>query len=106
MMQVGRKIDLVVALVGALLSSGSVWAGDSLLPIDHCQEINARDQSSYVLVKNIFTSGRDCLVVTSSHITIDMRGFSIVGDGSAVGISATVPVEGVTVRNGTVKGFA
>lgn len=105
-MQVGRKIQLAVALVGALLSSGPVWAGDSLLPIDHCQELNAGDQSSYVLVKNIFSPSRTCLTVTSSHITIDLRGFSISGDGSAVGISASVPVEGVTIRNGTVKGFA
>ena len=105
-MQVGRKIQVAVALAGALLSGGPVWAGDSLLPIDHCQEINAGDQSSYVLVKNIFSPSQTCLTVTSSHITIDMRGFTISGDGSAVGISASVPVEGITVRNGTVKGFA
>jgi len=106
MMQVGRKIRCAVAILGTLMSSGSVWAGDSILPIDHCQVLNAGDQSSYVLVKNLFSSGGDCLTVNSSYISIDLRGFSISGSGSGVGIGASVPVEGVSIRNGTVKGFA
>ena len=105
MVQVGRKFRCTVALVGVLMVSGPVGAGDSILPIDHCQELNAGDQSSYVLVKNIFAPNRSCLTVTSNHITIDMRGFSISGNGSAVGISSSAAVEGVKIRNGTVKGF-
>jgi len=73
---------------------------------DHCQELKGGDQTSYILVSNIYSPSRTCLVVSSSHVTIDMRGFTISGDGFAVGISASVPVEGVTVKNGTVKGFA
>lgn len=105
MKQVGRKIQCVMALVGVLVSSSPGWAGDSLRPIDHCQVLNAEEQSSFVLVKNIFSLGGNCLTVNSSHITIDMRGFSVIGSGFGVGIDASVPVEGVTIRNGTVKGF-
>jgi hypothetical protein len=105
MEQVGRKICCAVAFVSALVGNSQVRAGDSILPIDHCQVIDAGDRSSYVLVKDIQTSGGTCLTVTANHVTIDMRGFSIKGNGSGVGIVAAVPVEGVTIRNGTVKGF-
>lgn len=105
-MQKRRRLHFALALVGTLMSSGPLWAGDSLLPIDRCQEINGGDQTSFVLVKNIFAPGRNCLTVTTNHVTIDMRGFSISGSGTGVGISANSNVTGVTVRNGTVKGFA
>jgi parallel beta-helix repeat protein len=105
-MQKGRRVQFVLALVGTLMSSGPLWAGDSLLPIDRCQELNGGEQTSFVLVKNIFAPGRGCLTVTTNHVTIDMRGFSISGNGTGAGISASSNVVGVTVRNGTVKGFA
>jgi hypothetical protein len=105
MKQVRRTLGYAVAVVGAVLLGGPVWAGDSILPIDHCQEINVGDQSSYVLVKDIQAPGGTCITITASHVTIDMRGFTIKGNGFGVGIAAAVPVEGVTIRNGTVRGF-
>jgi parallel beta-helix repeat protein len=105
-MQKARRLQLVLTLVGTLIGSGPLWAGDSLLPIDHCQELNGGDQTSFVLVKNIFSPGRGCLTVTTNHVTIDMRGFSISGSGTGAGISAGSNVTGITIRNGTVKGFA
>lgn len=106
MMQKRKRLQFVLAFVGTLMSSRLLWAGDSLLPIDTCQELNGGDQTSFVLVKNIFSQGRGCLTVTTNHVTIDMRGFSISGDGTGAGISSSANVTGVTVRNGTVKGFA
>lgn len=105
MKQVGRKIRCTIAFVSALMSSSPVWAGDSLLPIDHCQVINVGDQSSYVLVKDIQSPGGTCLTVTANHVSIDMRGFALKGNGVGVGIVAAAPVQGVSIRNGTVKGF-
>jgi hypothetical protein len=45
-------------------------------------------------------------VIQSSGVTIDLNGFNVFGNGTGTGILASVPVEGVTVRNGGVKGFA
>jgi hypothetical protein len=105
-MQMVRKIEFAVALVWALIGGQTVLAGDGIRSIDSCATLEAQSNSSFVLVNNIFSSGQDCLVVNSSNITINLNGFSIVGSGSGTGIVATSPVEGVTVRNGFVKGFA
>lgn len=105
-MQMVRKIQFAVALGWAFIGGQAVWAGDTIRPIDSCSVLDAQSNTSYVLVKNIFSSGQDCLVVNSSGITIDLKGFSIVGNGNGVGIVATSPVEEITVRNGIVKGFA
>ncbi len=104
-MQTVRKFQLAVALMWGLLGGTATWAGDTIKPIDGCGVLTAHDQSSYVLVQSIYTQGPNCLVIQSSNITIDMKGFSIEGSGDGTGILASVPVEGVKIRNGFVRNF-
>ena len=103
-MQKVKSFTVAVALVGTLLGGATARAGDSIRPIDACGTLTAEDRSSFILVRNI--SGQDCLVIQSSNLTIDLNGFNVLGNGTGVGILASVPVEGITIRNGGVKGFA
>ena len=103
-MQKVKSFTVAVTLVGTLLGGATARAGDSIRPIDACGTLTAEDRSSFILVRNI--SGQDCLVIQSSNLTIDLNGFNVLGNGTGVGILASVPVEGITIRNGGVKGFA
>ena len=105
-MQTRNTLPLAGALLGTLLWGALAWAGDTIRPIDSCGELTAQNQSSFVLVQSIYTQGPNCLVIQSSNITIDMRGFSIQGGGNGTGILASVPVEGVKISNGFVRNFA
>jgi len=105
-MQTRKTLPLAGALLGTLLWGALAWAGDTVKPIEECGVLTARQQSAYVLVRSIFTQSPNCLVIDSSNITIDMNGFSIQGGGSGTGILASVPVEGVKIRNGFVRNFA
>jgi hypothetical protein len=105
-MQKVKPISIAVALVGTLLGGAPARAGDTIKPIDSCGVLSAQDQSSYVLVQSIQAHTFNCLVIESSNITIDMKGFSIQGFGDGTGILATVPVEGIKIRNGFVRNFA
>jgi hypothetical protein len=82
------------------------WAGDSAKNVDRCQTLDVGERSSFILVKDLFSQGQDCLIVNSSNITIDLSGFAINGAGTGTGIVSSGSVSGVTVRNGTVRGFA
>ena len=46
------------------------------------------------------------MTITYSYISIDLNGFIIYGKGSGIGIVASAAIQGVTIRNGTVRGFA
>lgn len=105
-MQKVKLLTLAVGLIGTLLGGATARAGDTIKPIDSCGVLSAQDQSSYVLVQSIHSHTFNCLVIESSNITIDMNGFSIHGFGDGTGILATVPVEGVKIRNGFVRNFA
>jgi len=72
--------------------------------ISSCGLITA--SGSYQLVNNLVTSG-DCLIVAvaTSNVTIDLNGFTILGDGTGSGIRGQDVIEGFTIRNGTIKNF-
>ncbi len=59
---------------------------------------------SYYLVENITTAG-DGITITSDEVTIDLNGFSLVG-GTGAGISIPDPHKNITIKNGTVRGWA
>ena len=83
----------------------STIASGQQTPISSCGPITA--SGSYQLVNNLTTSG-DCLVVAAgatANITIDLNGFTILGDGTGSGIRGDNVFEGFTIRNGTVKNF-
>ena len=101
----GRMIICTV-LVWAISGVTVSWAGDGVKPIDRCQTIQVGDRSTFVLVKNLFSSGGDCLVINSSDVTLDLEGFTINGSGTGRGITSSASVYNVTVRNGTVRAFA
>ncbi|MGE0827612.1 MAG: right-handed parallel beta-helix repeat-containing protein [Candidatus Binatia bacterium] len=105
MEQVGKLLKIAAAVFSALWLSGIAWAGDSIKPINNCGTLTADAQSSFVLVQNVFSLSETCLIVKTSNITIDLNGFTIFGVGFGTGIVADAPVEGITIRNGTVKGF-
>jgi hypothetical protein len=96
----------VLTVLGVLTSVGRGWAGDSIKPVERCQELAIGDRSSFVLVKDLYSYGQDCLTITSNNLTLDLAGFAIVGAGTGKGIIASAAIQGVTVRNGTVRGFA
>jgi hypothetical protein len=70
--------------------------------ITACQTISK--PGSYVLSGNLSGYG-DCLVITASFVTIDLQGFLITGQSAGTGISASEPVDWITVRNGFISGF-
>ncbi len=96
----------ILTVLGVLASAGQSVAGDSIKPVDRCQELAIGDRSSFVLVKDLYSSGQDCLTITSNNLTLDLAGFAIVGAGTGKGIVSSAAIQGVTVRNGTVRGFA
>jgi hypothetical protein len=103
-MRMQKRLYVTLALLWALGGADPGWAG--VRPIDNCQTLEAGDQVSFILVENISSQGQDCLIVNSSNLTIDLNGFSIIGNGAGKGIVSDASISGVTVRNGTVKGFA
>jgi len=105
-MRVSKKLLGIVAALGALWSVGGAWAAESVREIDHCQPIGVEERSSFRLVKNLSSYGQDCLVLQASNINIDLNGFAIVGSGSGTGITADSTIQGVTIHNGTVRGFS
>jgi len=100
------KLVGIVTIIGSLWGAGAGWASDIIRTIDRCRDLTVEDRSSFILVNDIVSFGQDCLIVNSSNITIDLNGFAIVGQGTGKGITAHSAIQGVTVRNGTVRGFA
>lgn len=101
-----RKFGGIVTIVGMLWGTGTSWANDGIRTIDRCHELIVEDRSSFILVKDLFSFGQDCLIVNSSNVSIDLNGFAISGAGTGKGITAASSIQGVTIRNGAVRGFA
>jgi len=55
----------------------------------------------------VVPTGKDGIHVTSTHVTIDLNGFSIIGPGSSSGTPYGIFAEATddTVKNGTIIGF-
>lgn len=105
-MWIRRVVTIGAALVWGVTGGGPVRAGDGIKPVDRCQTLEVGDRSTFVVVKNLFAPGGDCLIINSSDVTLDLSGFTISGAGTGKGITSSASVHNVTVRNGTVRGFA
>src|SRR5215467_12550395 len=84
---------LTVALAMGAMSLAPGTGTPALYPgeegpieIEKCQTISK--PGSYVLVKNLVSTGGNCLVLAADHITIELVGFSISGNGTGAGVAA------------------
>jgi hypothetical protein len=57
------------------------------------------------VANNISSASINCLQFTAGPVTLDLNGFTVSGSGATNGVVAS-GVASVTVRNGTIKGFA
>jgi parallel beta-helix repeat protein len=64
---------------------------------------NITQSGSYYLTGNVTDGG---ISISANDVTLDLRGFSLVGSGSGNGITISSGMQNVVVRNGTVKGFS
>ncbi len=94
---------LAAAALAAVLASGAALA-EVRTPIDACTTID--QPGSYVLTRNITASG-DCIMIATDHVTIDLNGFAIMGDGTGHGIwdGTVFFLSDIAVRNGTIANF-
>jgi len=77
----------------------------STTPGDGSNTFRITQPGSYYLTGNIQgVSGDNGILVTVSHVTIDLGGFTLLGGGN-IGISASLGISDVTVRNGSVTGW-
>ena len=64
---------------------------------------------SYYLAEDIFAlPDQHGIEITASHVSLDLRGFAVIGNievGSIDGIHLTGNLEGVEIKNGTVRQF-
>jgi hypothetical protein len=63
---------------------------------------------SYYLTGNVTApNGKAAIEITSGGVTIDLSGFTVQGvTGATYGLRSTATGSGVSVRNGTIRGFA
>jgi parallel beta-helix repeat protein len=60
---------------------------------------------SYYVTKNLNSSGT-CITITASDVTLDLMGFTLVGNGVAGSYGVYISdASNVEIRNGTVRGF-
>jgi len=94
-------VDGVIEINQARAVAGSVTPGDAPgFPV----QISA--SGSYRLTSNLNPSGQDGIDVTTSHVTLDLNGFSITAGGGGLtdGISLQNATN-VVVKNGSILGF-
>lgn len=95
------------ALAAALLSAGAAAQTlDGRIPISSLP-VTLGQPGSYQLTGNLTgVSGQSGITVATPDVTIDLAGFVLEGvPGSVDGIRLTGTTSGVTVRNGTVRGW-
>jgi hypothetical protein len=97
MRQPTALFPLALALGATILVPGP-GARAAPIAITACQTIS--QPGSYVLANNLTGSG-DCLVITTSFVTINLAGFSIKA-GAGV-ITAVAGLQGIGVRNGSIS---
>jgi hypothetical protein len=107
-----RVVNAVV--FKSALALGSIFAvhasaqdgREGPIEIKKCQVIS--QSGSYVLANNLTGQSpvnNNCLFITASFVTIDLAGFTISANGSAIASSELgQQLEGIAVRNGTMVG--
>lgn len=93
-----------MAAIFTLCLVACVGEANAQIPVSSCGPIT--DTGSYLLTNNLTTSG-DCLVVAAGvpNVTLDLNGFTMFGDGTGSALRSDGTLEGLVVRNGTIKNF-
>jgi hypothetical protein len=97
---------VLLAVLAALVSAAAASAGQARArtPISVCGQVVR--QSAY-LTRDLYCRGLPGVVVGASGITIDLRGFTLRGDGSPgrYGVDDLRGYDAVTIENGTLRDF-
>jgi hypothetical protein len=103
----GLLRGLTLAAFAALGTMTCAASAGAATRINVCTDLSTFGET-YVLAADLTSCG-DCLVVTRNRITIDLAGYTIFAACYGVGAGVTdggTAVQGTTVKNGTIKGFA
>jgi hypothetical protein len=97
----------IVLALGALIFVSGAGAQEPI-KITACQTIS--QPGSYRLANNLppVPPGLSCLVITADFVTIDLGGFSIIGNSGLLGgtgVLAQGQLLGIAVRNGSISGY-
>jgi parallel beta-helix repeat protein len=106
-MSKGLLRGLTLAAFAALGTLTCVASAGAAEAIKSCGTLSTFGRI-YVLAADLTSCG-DCLVVTRDRITIDLAGYTISGSCDGVGAGVTdsgTALQGTTVKNGTITGFA
>src|SRR5262249_18417222 len=99
-MSVSRLWAVPLALLLAVAPEGQAKSGT---PITACGQIVTTRR---FLTHDLYCSGSSGIVVGASGVTIDLKGFTLGGDGSFhFGIDDNGGFDGVTVKDGVLRGF-
>ena len=96
------------AAMFAFAAEAQVTLQQGPITINRCRNID--QPGSYRLATNLTALG-NCLVITAQGVTIDLNGFTIVGNGTGTAIlgprkAAGIPQARTVVRNGDISNFA
>src|SRR5215471_9077287 len=92
---VGAVFAVLAGVLGLMVAGSSAAQGATA--INSCRTISA--PGNYFLTGNLTTKNADCLTLTSSNVNIDLRGFTISGNGTHSGITGDTLVN-VVINNG------
>ena len=106
-----KTMKFCAAIIGFSMASYAATAC-AQVGIDKCLLLSQSD--SYKLTSNIpktpkYLLDGSCLEVAADFVTIDLNGFSIIGNGTGTGSGVTdagIARVGTTIKNGSIRGFA
>ena len=104
-----HAVDGVIEINQARADKGGITPGDAPgLPITISTGVSATDPMSFRLTGPLATgSGGNVIEIQSPHVTVDLNGFAITcGTPPCGGNAIDSSSNNITVRNGTVRGFA
>lgn len=92
------------AIFGLICLGALTQPAQAVTNIDSCRTIT---QSGSFRVVNNLTANGDCLVIRASHVSIDLQGHTLRGNGAGEGVTAgdQTPRNGIEVRNGIITNF-
>jgi len=85
-------------ILSALLFLSAVTSAHAITYVNSCGQTLAKRGELYILTQNLSAVG-DCLIVGADNITIDLKAFTISGDGTAAGIHEGSGRSATTIRS-------